>query len=139
MDALFGIPMNTIMIVLLALLVISLASVAYVALRNRIFFMMGLRNIPRRTAQTILIVIGLMLSTLIISAAFATGDTIDYSISSQAFTLLGHIDATLQPRTASGNASFAGAGLDVPADQYEKFKTALQGLQSPNIDRSVGV
>ena len=60
---------------LAVLAVIALGSVAYVALRNRIMFMMGLRNIPRRRAQTMLIVIGLMLSTLIISAAFTTGDT----------------------------------------------------------------
>src|SRR5437870_4894550 len=139
MSSLFGVSMNAIMIVLVGLLAVALASVGYVALRNRIFFMMGLRNIPRRTAQTILIVVGLMLSTLIISAAFATGDTIDYSISSQAITLLGHIDATLQPRTASGNTSFAGAGLNVPADQYEKFRAALQDSKSPNIDGSVGV
>src|SRR3990172_583383 len=109
MDALFGIPMNTIMIVLLALLAVSLGSVAYVALRNRIFFMMGLRNIPRRTAQTVLIVLGLMLSTLIISAAFGTGDTVDYSISNQAYTLLGHSDVEIEAE---------GGGADIPADQY---------------------
>ena len=125
MDALFGIPMNTIMYVLLALLAISLGAVAYVALRNRIFFMMGLRNIPRRMAQTVLIVIGLMLSTLIISAAFATGDTLDHSISKQAFTLLGHVDETVQGDRANDldDPKLEGEnGIDITADQYAAFQ-----------------
>src|SRR3989442_1126861 len=99
MSSLFGVSMNAIMIVLVGLLAVALASVGYAAVRNRIFFMMGLRNIPRRGAQTTLIVVGLMLSTLIISAAFTTGDTVDHSISNQAFTLLGHIDVSVQPET----------------------------------------
>src|SRR3970040_1553663 len=96
MDALFGIPMNTVMLALVGALGVCLASVGYVVVRNRIMFFIGLRNIPRRMAQTTLIVIGLMLSTLIISAAFTTGDTVDYSITNQAFRLLGHIDETVQ-------------------------------------------
>src|SRR3972149_2296264 len=75
MNELFGVSMNLIMYVLLALLGVSLASIVLVALRNRIMFNLGVRNIPRRKAQTTLIVVGLMLSPVIISAAFATGDT----------------------------------------------------------------
>src|SRR3972149_2543941 len=96
MNALFGIPMNSIMLVLVVALAVCLASVGYVVLRNRIMFFIGLRNIPRRVAQTTLIVVGLMLSTLIISAAFTTGDTVDYSITNQAITLMGHIDEAIQ-------------------------------------------
>src|SRR5438309_8729954 len=119
MHALFGIPMNTIMIVLLSLLGVCLASIAYVVIRNRIIFLIGVRNIPRRVPQTVLIVIGLMLSTLIIAAAFATGDTVDYSISNKAYDILGHVDETIQPGTLNDDASSLGAnGLDVPAEQY---------------------
>lgn len=96
MDDLFGIPMNSIMLALVALLGVALATVAYVVLRNRIMFFIGLRNIPRRPAQTILIVLGLMLSTLIISAAFTTGDTVTRSLSSQVYEVLGHVDEVIQ-------------------------------------------
>ena len=78
-NEIFGIPMSGIMIVLLALLAICLLSVAWVAWRRPVIFKLGVRNIPRRKAQTILIVVGLMLSTLIISAALGTGDTLHYS------------------------------------------------------------
>src|SRR3990170_1796961 len=92
MDSFFGIPVNSIMVVLLVGLGLSLSAVGYVVLRNRIMFKMGVRNIPRRVAQTVLVVIGLMLSTLIISAALTTGDTVDHSITSFAYEWLGHVD-----------------------------------------------
>src|SRR3546814_17609587 len=53
---------------------------------------MGLRNLALRKAQTALIVIGLMLSTLIISAAFATGDTVGYSVTNTVYDELGEAD-----------------------------------------------
>ncbi len=85
MNELFGLSMTYIMIALLVVLAIALAAVsAGSSFRNRVMFFIGLRNIPRRRAQTVLIIIGLMLSTLIISTAFSIGDTVDYSITSQA-------------------------------------------------------
>ncbi|HUS81967.1 MAG TPA: FtsX-like permease family protein [Dehalococcoidia bacterium] len=96
MNSLFGIPMNDIMIVLVALLAVSLGTIVFIALRNRVMFLIGLRNIPRRTAQTVLIIIGLMLSTVIISAAFTTGDTVDHSITKMVYDLTGHVDETVQ-------------------------------------------
>ncbi len=92
MDELFGLSMNYIMLGLVAGLLVSLSTVAYVVLRNRIMFKMGVRNIPRRMAQTVLIVIGLMLSTLIISAALTTGDTVDRSMTNWVYELAGHLD-----------------------------------------------
>ena len=68
------------MLVLLVLFgLVALVTLA-VLIRNPVVFKLGVRNIPRRPSQTILIVIGLMLSTLIIAAAFTTGDTLSSSI-----------------------------------------------------------
>src|SRR5712692_2565372 len=100
MDSLFGLSMNTIMIVLVVLLALTVSISLLVFLRNRIIFMIGLRNIPRRVAQTVLIIVGLMLSTVIITAAFTTGDTVDYSITKEAYDLLGHSDIVLDGQTA---------------------------------------
>ena len=58
MDEMFGLSMNVILYVLLGILGVCLCSVLYVLLRNRIMFQMGVRNIPRRAAQTVLIVLG---------------------------------------------------------------------------------
>ncbi|MDO8612536.1 MAG: ABC transporter permease, partial [Dehalococcoidia bacterium] len=133
MNALFGIPMNTIMLVLIGMLAVCLASVGYVVLRNRIMFFIGLRNIPRRVAQTTLIVVGLMLSTLIISAAFTTGDTVDYSITNQTVTLLGHVDEVVQFRSQQdGDGASVGSDATIPQEMADQLRMRL--ADDPNID-----
>jgi putative ABC transport system permease protein len=92
MEKLFGIPMQSIMVVLLVLLGICLLSVAFIAWRRPVIFKLGIRNIPRRKAQTTLIIVGLMLATLIMSAALGTGDTLNYSVRSAAVDGLGPLD-----------------------------------------------
>src|SRR5689334_6942625 len=85
METIFGLSMNTLMVIMLVLSVLVLAVVALLAWRKPILMRLALRNIPRRRSQTLLIVIGLMLATLLITAAFGTGDTMTYSMR-QAFT-----------------------------------------------------
>lgn len=92
MEKLFGIPMQSIMVVLLVMLGICLLSVAFIAWRRPVIFKLGIRNIPRRKTQTALIVVGLMLATLIISAALGTGDTLNHSVRSAAIDGLGPVD-----------------------------------------------
>jgi putative ABC transport system permease protein len=92
MNELFGISMTSIMMVLLVLLALCLLAVAWIAWRRPVIFKLGVRNIPRRKAQTILIIVGLMLSTMIIAAALGTGDTLDYSFTVDTYDNLGEID-----------------------------------------------
>src|SRR5215216_5738187 len=92
MDTIFGLPLSGLMVGLLIALGVCLAMVVWVAWRRPVIFKLGIRNIPRRKAQTILIVVGLMLSTLIISAALGTGDTVDYSATVATYKSLGHAD-----------------------------------------------
>lgn len=131
--------MQSIMIALLIMLGVCLGTVMYVMFRNPIIFKMGLRNMPRRTAQTLLIVLGLMLSTLIISAAFATGDTVDYSISNQAYSQLGHVDITIQPKSQGDSGNVLASSRDVLGDQYTGFKAAMQKSQPRDVDGYMGV
>jgi len=130
MDELFGLSMDYIMIGLLVGLAISLSTVAYVVLRNRIMFKMGVRNIPRRMAQTVLIVIGLMLSTLIISAALTTGDTVDRSMTNWVYNLAGHLDEIVEfdvEKTGNGAAE-----PFVPESAVAELEAALG--DDPDID-----
>ncbi|MGA7669151.1 MAG: FtsX-like permease family protein [Nitrolancea sp.] len=80
------------MVALLILFALCLSAGLWVLLRHRVIFKMGMRNVPRRPAQTTLIVIGLMLSTLIMSAALTTGDTLDNTITGAVYDLMGHTD-----------------------------------------------
>lgn len=92
MNDIFGIPTAGLMVGLLLLLGGCLLLVGLAAWRRPIMFKMGVRNIPRRKAQTALIVVGLMLSTLIIAAALGTGDTLHYSLTKDSYENLGQVD-----------------------------------------------
>lgn len=92
MHEVFGLQMSSILIVLVTMLALCLSSVAMIAWRRPVLFKLGVRNIPRRRAQSTLIVVGLMLSTLIISAALGVGDTLEYSATSDVYRQLGHVD-----------------------------------------------
>src|SRR5512137_1623479 len=92
MHELFGVSLTIIAIVMLILFGIVAILVVSLALRNRIMFKLGVRNIPKRPVQTALIIFGLMLSTVLITAAFSTGDTVVYTIRSLATDALGNTD-----------------------------------------------
>lgn len=100
MQELFGISMNSIMVVMLVLLLLSLAAVIWVAVRRPVFFRMGMRNIPRRKTQSLLIIVGLMLATLISAAALSVGDTLNHSIGSEVYNLFGEVDELVIGSTA---------------------------------------
>src|SRR5215210_6561701 len=85
MQSIFGLSMDTLMIITLTLSLLIVGVVVLLAWRRPVLMRLALRNIPRRRSQTLLIVLGLMLATLLTTAAFGTGDTMSYSMR-QAFT-----------------------------------------------------
>lgn len=103
METLFGIPMNTLMVGCLIAFGGLAAALAALALTNRIFAKLALRNIRRRLGRAALIVAGLMLATAIIAAAFTTGDTMTHTIRSSALTSLGDIDEVISVKGAGGD------------------------------------
>lgn len=109
MEKLFGLPIDTLLTWLLATLLIGFAVLAFFALRNRVLFRLGIRNIARRPAQTALIVLGLMLATLLVSAALVTGDTMNYSIKKSVVEGLGQTDIVIRPKTPKGSSFSANA------------------------------
>src|SRR3954451_1020634 len=132
MDTIFGLPLSGLMFGLLIALGVCMAMVAWVAWRRPVIFKLGIRNIPRRKAQTILIVVGLMLSTLIISAALGTGDTVDNSVSSAVYDSLGRVDEVVvfsKDQDANINNSVSNK---IPASAYDEVAAAVQN--DPNVD-----
>lgn len=92
MNELFGLSMTVIAIVLGSILGIALLTVGVIGVGNRTMFKFGLRNIPRRGLQSLLVVTGLALATLITTAAFVTGDTVDHSLTNDSQQLFGSSD-----------------------------------------------
>lgn len=125
MNELFGISMTLIMVILLAAFNACLVGFAGVYFANRTMFRMGLRNIRRRRAQSTLIVSGLMLATVIITAAFTTGDVLDYSITKVAYDNLHRTDLSIHHfRPTASTAD------DASLDQVYAPESATAGLES---------
>ena len=106
MSDFFGIPMTVVTLVALASLLAVVGYVAFVRWRDPILFEIGVRNIPRRRAQSTLIVLGLMLSTVIFAAALVTGDTVAHSITDETYSRLGRVDVIVQARSNTLKPSF---------------------------------
>ena len=124
MQELFGLSMNVLMAILLAIFLGIMAVVGFLAWRHRIMLRLGLRNIPRRPAQTALIIVGSMLSAVIIAASFATGDTISSSIRNASIEGLGTIDEVLTP--ARGAEDFGPAY--VSTSRFDSLQAQLAGF-----------
>jgi hypothetical protein len=121
-DKLFGIPVDQLLTILLAVFGGVAALLAFSALRNRVAFKMASRNIPRRRAQTALIVLGLMLATLLFSASFTTGDTLTNSFRTMSTKSLGQVDVQVKSDAPSPSAMQMGP---VPGSRDAYFDADL--------------
>ena len=133
MDEIFGVSMTTITTVLVVLLAIALLFVALVAIRTPVVFKLGVRNIPRRKAQTVLIVIGLMLSTLIVASALGLGDSFAYSLTTNSYDTAGRVDGVAIVTTDYDTDNY----LDFGAMRPEQAAEAAAALRAD--DRVDGV
>jgi len=124
-----------------------LLGVALIGLRKPIIAKLGLRNIPRRPAQSVLIVVGLTLSTLIIVSALSLGDTLNRSVQRHAVNAYGMIDQVVSPAflgdlmaladngTVDGNSEEAQLINDLAAGDLATVLSLLEnGL--PGIDQA---
>lgn len=120
--------LTDIVIALVALVAIILLALLAQGLVRPVLAKIGLRNIARRPAQSVLIVIGLTLSTLIIVSALAVGDTLSYSVQRQAVSAYGQVDEIIAPPLLSSLT--AASGADNGATESEATVTST--LQSPS-------
>jgi putative ABC transport system permease protein len=128
MSRLFGIPTGSLAVVCLGALALILGAMAVLALRNRIFVRLGMRNVGRRRARSALIVAGLMLGTAIIAAALATGDTMSSTIRSSAITSLGETDEVIAAKGIDAALAVQGGGAT--GDRYFPQHYAIRVARS---------
>ena len=130
MNKIFGIPANNLAIVMAILLIVVLVLVIFGSIRRFILFKMGTRNIPRRKGQSLLIVIGLMLSSIIIATSLGIGDTVRYSIRFVAVDSLGIVDEVIK-----------GPGKQLFGEEYFDYSefTYVQDIskENKNIDQLI--
>src|SRR5215213_10782144 len=123
MSEFLGIPTEQLTLVLSGVFAAGTLILAFLAARDRTSFRMAVRNIPRRPTQTALILLGLMLATLLFSAAFTTGNTLTNSLRAQALENIGRVDVVVKAeRPESGGMAFGpGAGGPPAVEEREKY------------------
>ncbi len=124
MDSLFGMPTQRLTLILFGVFVAGALVLALLAARDRMALRMAVRNVPRRRAQSFLIVAGLMLATALFSAAFTTGDTLTYSLRARALEGVGRVDVVVkakEPDTGGGAAFGPGAGVSAAPEGRERY------------------
>jgi putative ABC transport system permease protein len=126
MNDIFGLSTSTLATTLVLLFVVCLGSALAIVLRNRVVFKLGVRNVPRRPAQTILIVIGLMLSTLIISASFTTGDTLSASGRAEVLNVSGQTDERVVQSVSEADTGPQSGGV-MPQQAVTDLEARLAG------------
>ena len=120
MEKLFGIPLPTLMFILSGVFIATLLVVIGMALRNPVMLKLGIRPISRRPGMTALIIIGVMLSTIIISAAFGTADTLSYSIRDIGINGLGTIDEIIISARSQEGDRFGQSFISM--ERYEQIR-----------------
>ncbi len=139
MDQFFSLPLATIALIGGFALAVLIAGTLLVGGRGAPVIRLGVRNLPRRPARAILIVLGLTLATTTISSAFGTGDTIGSTLRSLVTITLGTTDEAIVinvPRQSAGdrarslaNGTFGGlraANLGFfPQNQYDGLRARL--------------
>jgi putative ABC transport system permease protein len=130
MQRLFGIPMGGLAVALAIGLGLVLGVSAALALRNRVLFRLGVRNLTRRRGRAALIVTGLMLGTTIIASALTTGDTMNRTVRSSVIEALGRTDELVSvrgtERSAGLDASTASSIDYFPESEFPAVARALR-------------
>jgi putative ABC transport system permease protein len=129
------------LLVLLAVAVVSLM----LALRHRLAFRVALRNVRRARSRTVLLLLGLLVGTSIISGSLIVGDTVSQLNLHYTYLAVGYNDETIT------NQSPTGSFVAFPYSVYSQLSSAMAGYSSiagiaPEIvsvvqayDRSTGV
>ena len=123
MTELLGVPTKQPTLVLSGVFAAGILILAFLAARNRTSLRMAVRNVVRRPTQTTLILLGLMLATVLFSAAFTAGNTLTNSLRAQALENIGRVDVVVKAEKpkSSGVAFGPGAGGPPAPEVRERY------------------
>ena len=106
----------------LLLVLLGVAVVALIlALRHRLAFRIGIRNVYRARGRTILLVLGLLVATTIVSGSLVVGDTLNELEVHYTVLAVGYNDEVV------GNQSPSGAWTPFPYSVYTDVASATAG------------
>ncbi|MDP6155910.1 MAG: FtsX-like permease family protein [Candidatus Thermoplasmatota archaeon] len=114
--------------IIIALAIALSVSVGLLALKHRVICKLALRNINRRRKTSILIIMGLMIGTALISSSMVIQDTMYYTFRKVAYDHLGEIDETITSTDSNGTYLFFDYSV------YEIVSKELKRGDHGNID-----
>ena len=123
METFFGISTTWLAAGAVVILVGVILVLGTIAGRRPVLRGLALRQLPRRPAQTALIVVGLMISTTLVTASLVTGDTLTFSLRSAAVDEIGRLDVVVTFSNIARLAAQA-AGTGDPFAQVAPFSMA---------------
>ncbi|HYM97945.1 MAG TPA: FtsX-like permease family protein, partial [Candidatus Sulfotelmatobacter sp.] len=116
-----------------------LVGLLFFAAFNRVLLKMALRNLPRRRAQTVLILFGLMLATLIITASLSVGDTLNYSLAAIQLRQIGGIDEAFTRHGSSQDITGTSTATTEFFTEAQAADVIARARKDPNVAAAVGV
>lgn len=108
---------------MLLIIGIIVAVVAIDAMRHRVLFKMGFRNIFRRKTDTLIVIMGLLVATAIISSSFTVGDTMENWIESEILDDLQYTDVTVYNTTSHGSY------VPLHQDLYRDIRSEIKDME----------
>ena len=139
MSIYFGIPAPTVAAWIAAAVAALLIGLLVFAAVNRVLLKMALRNIPRRRAQTVLILFGLMLATLIITASLSVGDTLNYSLAAIQLRQIGGIDEAFTRHQVGGIVQGASTANSEFFSEAQAADVIARSKKDANVAAAEGV
>jgi len=135
----FGIPAPTVAAWAAVAVAVLLLGLLLFAAVNRVLLKMALRNIPRRRAQTVLILFGLMLATLIITASLSVGDTLNYSLAAIQLRQIGGIDEAFTRHEVNGSVQGASTADSEFFSEAQAADVIARSKKDTNVAAAIGV
>ncbi|MCK4614583.1 MAG: FtsX-like permease family protein, partial [Thermoplasmata archaeon] len=125
---------------LLFLVIFILAVIGYMGMKMRILLKMSLRNVSRRKVNTVIITLGLMIGTTIISGSLVVGDTLDNMFTKDIYDSYDETDETIFTFDEKGGLAFFNYTeyqfLDAFITNNNPISAKIEGL-SPEIHYDV--
>ncbi len=116
--------------IMMLIIGIVITVVAIDAMRHRVLFKMGFRNIFRRKTDTVIVILGLLVATAIISSSFTVGDTMDNWIESEILGEWQETDVTVYNTTIQGSY--------VPVNYHTYLRLKSDIMEADNVGDVVG-
>lgn len=110
------------------MVLIVLGVVGLLMLRRPVFARMALRNIVRRKRYTVIVVVGLMIATSMISGSLVVGDTMDHLVRQEVYEQTGAVDIVITVEDEVGEWIFFNQSV------ADSLSGALQAGDMPHVD-----